>query len=79
MPHDAGDTLHHCTLVDERFTTTAQVAGLQVQQTGPETIHVAGTLDSKQGDAAFTASIVMWWAPSSDSTLDPACQGAASS
>jgi hypothetical protein len=78
MPHSANDTLHYCTLIDERFTTLGQVNGLQIRQTG-QTIHVGATLDTRTGPAAFTASIVMWWAAPNDATLDPACQGAESS
>lgn len=78
-PHGTGDTLHFCTLVDERFTTPNQVSGLQIQQTAADTIHLAATLDRTSAAASFTASLVMWWAAPNDAALDPACHGAASS
>jgi hypothetical protein len=79
-PHDSSDSLHYCTLIDERFTTPGQVSGLQIRQSIPGTIHVSLTLNpSSSQDAAFTASIVMWWAQPNNQTLDPACHGAPSS
>jgi hypothetical protein len=79
IPHGTGDTVHFCTLVDERFTTPSQVSSLQIQQTAPDTIHAAATLDTSLAAASLTDSIVMWWAAPNDATLDPACHGTASS
>lgn len=80
VQRDSNDTLHYCTLIDERFTTLGQVSGLQIQKTSSNVIHVSLTLNpSAAQNAAFTASIVMWWAGPSNQTLDSACQGAPSS
>jgi len=73
----SGAVLHHCTLIDERLSTLGNVDNLQIQQTGAETIHVSLTRKpTAVQDAAFTASVVMWFSAANDRTLDPACHGA---
>ena len=45
VQRDSNDTLHYCTLIDERFTTLGQVSGLQIQKTSSNVIHVSLTLN----------------------------------
>jgi hypothetical protein len=79
-PHDSNDTLRSCLLIDERFSTPGQFSGLQIQHLTGDSVHVSLTLNpSPTQNAAFTASVAMWWAPPSDTALDPACHGAPSS
>lgn len=79
-PRNAGDTLHYCTLVDERFTTPGNLSGLQIGPgPDPDTVRARFTLNPSNQSAAFTASIVMWFAPATDQTLDVACYGSVSS
>jgi hypothetical protein len=55
-----------------------ELAGL-LTNTDPNTVRVLVTLNPSNQNAAFTASIVMWFAPPADQTLDAACYGLASS
>jgi hypothetical protein len=77
----AGDTLHHCLQVDERFSTPGFISGLSVSSgTQPDKLRVRATLNpTATQNAALTASVVMWWAAASDTTLDVACHGVPSS
>ena len=81
IPRGAGDTLHHCVLIDERFSTPGYISGFQVSAGAqPDKLRITATLNpTATQDAALTASIVMWWAPASDATLDIACYGSPSS
>ena len=76
-PHNAGDTLHYCLLVDERFTTAATLSGLQTQPgSQSDRIRVQFNLTPMSGsNSSLMASIVMWWADAADQSLDPACFG----
>jgi hypothetical protein len=76
-----GNTLRYCLLIDERFSTPGYVSGLQVSPgSQPDRLRVTATLNpTATQNAALTASIVMWWAPPTDATLDVACHGLPSS
>jgi hypothetical protein len=77
--HNEGDTLRYCTLIDERFTTPGQLSNLQISPgVESKSVRVTFGLDPSLQDAAFTASIIMWWAPPGDATLDLACFGSPS-
>ena len=81
IPRRSGDTLHYCVLIDERFSTPGYFSGFQVGAgSQPDTVRVRATLSpTGTQNAALTASIVMWWAPAADATLDAACHGSPSS
>ena len=67
-------------LVDKRFTTPGNLSGLQIGPgPDPDTVRARFTLNPSNQSAAFTASIVMWFAPATDQTLDIACYGSVSS